>query len=100
MPDHVPIDGFNLRALPAEQKTRYWLDAFPTLSGTVQLPALVRRGAQPGPMLLAVAAGHGNESEGQEAVRAAFERLDPARLRGTYCAIPVCNVFAYLARSR
>ena len=100
MPDRIPIDGFNLRSLPTGQKTRYLLDAFSTLSGTVQLPALVVTGARSGPVVIAVAAVHGNEYEGQEAVRAVFERLDPMQLRGTYCAIPVCNVFAYEARSR
>jgi uncharacterized protein len=100
MPERIPIDEFNLHTLPAGRKARYWLDAFPTLGGDVRLPALVVTGAQPGPVLLAVAAVHGNEYEGQEAVRAVFERLDPAQLRGTYCAIPACNVFAYEARSR
>jgi predicted deacylase len=79
---------------------RVLLDAFPTLSGGVQLPALIVTGAKAGPVLLAVAAVHGNEYEGQEAVRAIFARLDPATLSGVYCAIPVCNVFAYEARSR
>lgn len=99
MPECIPIDDFNLRALPAG-KARYWLDVFPTLGGDVQLPALVVMGARPGPVLLAVAAVHGNEYEGQETVRAVFERLDPAQLHGVYCAIPVCNIFAYEARSR
>jgi predicted deacylase len=99
VPDRIPIDEFNLRALPVG-KARYWLDLFPTLGGDVQLPALIVTGAQPGPVLLAVAAVHGNEYEGQEAVRTVFERLDPAQLHGVYCAIPVCNIFAYEARSR
>lgn len=81
-------------------KTRNWLDAFPTLGGGVRLPALVVTGTRPGPVVLAAAAVHGNEYEGQEAVRAVFERLDPSHLRGTYCALPVCNIFAYEARSR
>jgi hypothetical protein len=98
--EHIPIDEFDLRALPAARKERLLLDAFPTLSGGVQLPALVVTGAAPGPVVLAVAAVHGNEYEGQEAVRAVFDRLDPATLSGVYCAIPVCNVFAYEARSR
>ncbi len=100
MPTHVTIDDFDLRSLPAGRKARFLLDAFPTLSGRVQIPALVVTGERPGPVLLAVAAVHGNEYEGQEAVRAVFDRLDPAALAGIYCAIPVCNVFAYEARSR
>src|SRR6185312_10269618 len=74
VPERIPIDEFNLRTLPTGRKARYWLDAFPTLGGDVRLPALVVTGAQPGPVLLAVAAVHGNEYEGQEAVRAVFER--------------------------
>ena len=100
MPERVPIDDVHLRALPRGEKARFLLDAFPTLGGMVQIPALVVTGAKPGPVLLAVAAVHGNEYEGQEAVRAVFDRLDPAMLSGTYCAIPVCNLFAYEARSR
>lgn len=99
MPERVPIDDFTLRSLPVG-KARYWLDAFPTLGGDVRLPALVVTGAHRGPVVLAVAAVHGNEYEGQEAVRAVFERIDPAEFYGTYCAIPVCNVFAYEARAR
>lgn len=100
MPTHIPIAKFDLHSLPAGRKARYWLDAFPILSGTVRLPALVVTGEMPGPIVLAVAAVHGNEYEGQEAMRAVFDRLDPMELRGTFCAIPVCNVFAYEARSR
>ncbi|MDQ2785990.1 MAG: succinylglutamate desuccinylase/aspartoacylase family protein [Chloroflexota bacterium] len=100
MPERIPIDDFDLRTLPTGRKARFLLDAFPTLGGTVRIPALVVAGAHPGPVLLAVAAVHGNEYEGQEAVRAVFERLDPDALSGIYCTIPVCNIFAYEARSR
>ena len=100
MPEQIAIDAFDLRTLPAGRKARFLLDAFPTLGGDVRIPALVVTGAKPGPVLLAVAAVHGNEYEGQEAVRAVFDRLDPAALSGVYCAIPVCNIFAYEARSR
>lgn len=100
MPERISIDDFDLRTLPAERKAPFLLDAFPTLGGTVEIPALVVTGARPGPVLFAVAAVHGNEYEGQEAVRAVFDRLDPAALAGVYCAIPVCNVFAYESRSR
>ena len=99
-PEQLSIDAFDLHALPRGRKTRFLLDAFPTLAGPVHIPAMVATGAAPGPTLLAVAAVHGNEYEGQEAVRAVFDRLDPAHLRGTFCAIPVCNLFAYEARSR
>jgi predicted deacylase len=35
-----------------------------------------------------------------EALRVAFDRLDPARMSGAFVAIPVANPFAYEARAR
>lgn len=96
----VAIDDLALAAIEPGFKGGYVLDAFPLLGGRVEIPALVVAGRRPGPTLMAVAAVHGNEYEGQEAVRHVFARLDPDGLRGRYLAIPVCNVFAYESRSR
>lgn len=96
----LPIDAFDLSSVEPESKERVLLEAFETHRGRVAIPAFVVAGRQPGPTLLAVAGVHGNEYEGGEAIRRVFERADPAGLRGVYVGIPVCNVFAYEARSR
>jgi uncharacterized protein len=94
------IDEFNLTQLPKGFTGVVYLEAFPVLTGTLVVPALVHVGENPGPTVMAVAGVHGNEYEGQEAVRNVFNRIDPAELHGTYFGIPVCNVFAYEAKSR
>lgn len=58
---------------------------------TIELPVLVVRGAAHGQTLLATAGVHGDEFEGMAAIRRHFESLDPARLAGTFVAVPIAN---------
>jgi predicted deacylase len=98
--DVFPISTFSLDAVAPGTKTRLLLHVFDELIRPVTLPALVARGRAPGRTLLVVAGVHGDEYEGMEAIRHVFAELDPARMRGTFLAIPVANPFAYEARAR
>src|SRR5262245_42171787 len=90
----VAISDFDVTDVPPGTKHRLWLEVFLGLLETVRLPALVVRGARPGPALLGVAGVHGDEYEGMEALRIVFTCLDPEQMAGTFLAIPVCNPFA------
>ena len=60
----------------------------------------VVRGARRGPTLCLSALIHGDERNGFEVARIAFEQTDPARLSGTLIAIPAVNVNGFRNGSR
>lgn len=96
----IPIDDVELSTFPAGAKEHLTLTVASDIEHPLALPAMLVRGSNPGPMLLAVAGVHGNEYEGMEAIRTVFAALDPAVLQGTFFAIPVANPLAYAARTR
>lgn len=70
-------------------------------SGTrASLPLQVLHGSRTGPVVWISSTVHGDELDGIEIIRRAHRRIDPANLRGTVVAIPVVNVFGFLAESR
>ena len=82
--------------LPRNQKTTGWIDvANRPDGGTWRLPYLSVTGETDGPTLVVVAGVHGDEYEGVETIPRVYEHLDSASLKGTFFAIPVCNVPAY-----
>jgi predicted deacylase len=95
----VPLAEFSIADFPAGRRERLLLAALPGLIGPVSLPALVARGAE-GRTLIAIAGVHGDEYEGMEAIRVLFDKLDPAKMRGTFIGLPIANPFAYEARAR
>lgn len=64
------------------------------------IPLLVVNGAVPGPVLCVDAGVHGDEYDGQEAIRRVVAETDPATLRGTLVGIPCMNTPAFEAASR
>lgn len=67
--------------------------------GRVVVPVVVLNGT-PGPTLLLTAGIHGDEYEGQLALRDLAHRLDPGALRGRIIAVPSANPPASLAATR
>ncbi|MBL8131549.1 MAG: succinylglutamate desuccinylase/aspartoacylase family protein [Anaerolineae bacterium] len=65
-----------------------------------EVPIIVYRGAQEGPILWLNGATHGDEPEGPFSIFMTLEQLDPAKMRGTVVAVPVMNVQAYTAGLR
>lgn len=98
--DRLPLSEFQLERVPPGERRAWWLDALPTPAGTLSIPAMVARGARPGRTLMAVAGVHGDEFEGMAAIREVFAELDPAAMAGAFCALPVCNPWAFEAHSR
>jgi uncharacterized protein len=64
------------------------------------IPVVVVNGTEPGPVLCVDAGVHGDEYEGQQAVREVLASLDPASLRGTFVGIPCLNTPAFEAAAR
>lgn len=58
------------------------------------------RGAQPGPVLWAQGACHGDEFDGTVAILRLLRELDPNSMNGSLVAVPVANMSAYLSSSR
>ena len=64
------------------------------------IPLIVVNGAEDGPVLCVDAGVHGDEYDGQEAVRRVVAEVDPATLRGTLVGIPCMNTPAFEAAAR
>lgn len=64
------------------------------------MPVEVVRGSDPGPCVWVSGVIHGDELNGVEIVRQLLERLDVRRLRGAVIAVPIVNMFAFVAQSR
>lgn len=70
-------------------------------SGTeMSLPVIVMHGARPGPSIWVSATIHGDELNGIEIIRRMRALIDPRELAGTLVALPVVNVFGFIAQSR
>lgn len=63
------------------------------------LPVVVIRGDRPGPAVWLSGALHGDEVDGMEIIRHVLDRL-PLPLAGTLVAMPIVNVFGFVAESR
>lgn len=66
----------------------------------LSLPVRVVHGRSPGPRIWLDAALHGDEINGVEIIREVLGRLDPKAVRGTVVAVPIVNVFGFVAESR
>lgn len=92
--------GFTLDSIPECAKARGYLSVTTAPVGNVELPILAAVGRKRAPILFVTAGVHGNEYEGQEAVRRFFDELSLDSLEGAFVGIPVCNVFAYSSGRR
>ena len=68
---------------------------------SVEIPVVVHRGLHDGPVLMLLAGVHGDEINGIDTVRRILVELKERPLeRGTLVAIPILNVFGFLAMKR
>jgi hypothetical protein len=68
--------------------------------GSVKIPALIVRGATPGPTLCLTAGVHGDELSGIEIVRQIFVDTSPQDLSGMLVGLPVVNIHGFRRSSR
>lgn len=66
----------------------------------VQMPVHVIHGRKDGPVMFVCAALHGDEINGVEIIRRLLQLSILKRLKGTLLAVPIVNVFGFLAQSR
>lgn len=64
------------------------------------IPIHVIHGKKEGPSLFVSAAIHGDELNGVEIIRRVLKLARLSRLRGTLIAVPIVNVFGFIAHSR
>jgi len=69
-------------------------------SADLHLPIHVIHGSRPGPTLFVSAAIHGDEINGVEIVRRLLRRSSLKSIRGTLIAVPILNVYGFLAQTR
>jgi len=69
----------------------YRLPVTTTLSGELSLALHVVKGARPGPTVALTATVHGDETVPAMMIRDLLNAIDPERMAGTLCAMPVCN---------
>ncbi|MBX2884225.1 MAG: succinylglutamate desuccinylase/aspartoacylase family protein [Granulosicoccus sp.] len=67
---------------------------------SVSMPVHVINGRQPGPVLFVTATIHGDEINGIEIIRRLLEIKSLNRLKGALIAVPVVNVYGFVAQSR
>lgn len=97
----MKFEEFKLEDMPHPSQQVLYLDVT-TLTGgdMLRLAVLVASGSRPGPTIAVLGGVHGDEYEGQHAVRQVFSALDPALMTGTFIGVPVTNVPAFAAASR
>ncbi|MCB0379030.1 MAG: succinylglutamate desuccinylase/aspartoacylase family protein [Bdellovibrionales bacterium] len=103
-----------MRTIPAEQvrhldldsiekasERHFWLHIINNaLGGPIRLPVIVKKGAQPGPVLGVTAALHGNEINGIPVIQNLMDAIDVKKLSGTVVGVLVVNVPGLLLRQR
>lgn len=96
--EHLEIEG---QQVPRGRRVRLALRAAELADGSwVELPVVIVRGRQPGPVLYLGAAVHGDEVNGVAIVARVARELDVDELRGTVLAVPVQNPLAFRIQHR
>jgi uncharacterized protein len=94
----IRINGTQIA--PGERKRIEIPAARLTTGSLLSLPVEVLNGKHPGPRLWLSGAIHGDELNGVEIIRQLLSELRPKRLSGSVIAVPIVNVFGFVAESR
>ena len=95
------IKEIDINHLPKGEISKYWLDLVEDGMGLpVQVPLIIARGYEDGPILGLTAAVHGNELNGIPVIQRLFKEIDPSHLKGTIIGVPIVNVPSYLRKKR
>lgn len=104
--DFVPFDipvvkQLDLEGIPAGSVQRFWLQLVSDGMGMpMNIPVIIAKGVQKGPVLGLTAAVHGNELNGIPIIQRFLKEIDPTRLRGMVVGIPVVNTPSFFRRKR
>ncbi len=97
---HPPLELNGIVVPPGTRRTISIPVARRYTAGEVSLPVSVIHGRRPGPRLFVSAAIHGDEINGVEIVRRLLKRSLLGKLRGALIAVPVVNVYGFVAQTR
>lgn len=95
-----PVEVGGTRIEPG-RRARIELSAARLATGSeMTIPVEALHGRRTGPRTWLSGAVHGDELNGIEIIRRVLEVTTPGRLRGTLLAVPIVNVFGFIAESR
>lgn len=95
------VKTLDIEQSPKGTISRYWVHLISDGMGNpIQVPVLVARGLEDGPILGLTAAVHGNELNGIPAIQRLFGELDVRELRGTIVGVPVVNIPSFIRKKR
>lgn len=96
----TPIQIGNVSILPGEAKKGGIPINGDMYAREREIPIIVYRGAEDGPILWINGATHGDEPEGALSIFKMLEQLDPKQMSGTVVGVPAMNVNAFTAGER
>lgn len=96
----VDAENFRPDSYPAGSVEQLRLTYEGTDGAAAEIPLHLIKGAEPGPVLLILAAVHGDEYEGVQTVIELGRMLSPDDIRGTLLMVPIVNGYAYRAADR
>jgi N2-acetyl-L-2,4-diaminobutanoate deacetylase len=92
----IEVDRFDPREVTRAGKHSFFLEfSKPGLGEQIGLPLLIAIGEDPGKTLVALAAVHGDELEGVQAIHEVFHQLETREMSGRFIAVPVANLPAF-----
>ncbi len=98
----IPIvKNLDLEMIPMGTVQRFWLQLVSDGMGMpMNIPIIVAKGVEKGPVVGLTAAVHGNELNGIPIIQRFLKEVDPQHLRGTVVGIPVVNTPSFFRRKR
>lgn len=99
--DAIEIDEINLDSIEKGTISRMKLGMVQNALGDLwQIPLVIIKGQEDGPVLGITAAIHGNELNGISIIHKLIDHIDPKELKGTVVAAPVMNIPGFLNGER
>ena len=90
----------DLKSLPEETSAFYLHMVSNGIGQKINVPVVVAKGGEPGPVVGITAAMHGNELNGLKIIQKLFGQLARMDIKGTIVGVPVVNVPAILNHER
>ena len=100
MKNSKPLVIFGESILPGEHKTINVEIARLHTTTKLNIPVIVRRSKQEGPVVLFSAGIHGDEINGVEIVRQIISKKINRPEKGTIICIPIINMYGFVNKSR
>lgn len=95
------VQAIDPQQCPPGRLRRLWLHIASNGFGQpIDIPVMIARGREPGPVLAVTAAIHGNELNGIPVIQRLMTQIDPQRLRGTVIGALTLNVPGLMLRQR